>query len=277
MKYLKLLLFFFFIALKGQSQANESSNKIDSIHVLLKQLKAVVDKSVEFKNNIEPYQKQITDDSLKIKKLENELEKIKDERDKAKLENSKNTTEIDNIKSEQNVFLGEIIKNIVNESSSISTTLLTKLKERALKYSPSNADDIETFIQIRDSLLVLKKVLENEYEITKISAAKISWNNLAGLAKKHSNKFTKLNKEVEDLGKQLNNYCTKSNEIYKELSNIYILRNDFSKENNSFKEACLGLRYKVKDFPFLFKLLEDYYEKEPIQNKYKTLYQVKCN
>ncbi|MBM3453617.1 MAG: hypothetical protein FJX80_00565 [Bacteroidetes bacterium] len=246
-------------------QKPDVNRKIDTVFLnLLEDIKREVETEKVIKDEKKRLQENKLDLEKKISNLEIKIDELKSEGYKQSIKINKG----EEYKKEQILVLEKEIAAVIINGTELPSELLGYYSERGFELKPKNFGELSEFKKFRDTIIAIKSFFEREYDASLYQTVFKRFEILEEKLKLKSASFPKLNREAEALRTSLVKYCSNTEHIYKRFQKIYLLRNDLS-STDAFSEELKKLTFWAKDYPFLYKLIDEFLRFPKKQEEYK--------
>lgn len=291
MKIFHLILFVTLNCLNLNAQITDAKI-VDSIFIQIKGIRGEFTKFNQAQDEIKKLKEQRLLDSTLIavkegknKSLLEELVNLKKENDELLVFKNRLTTEVQKGKDQMSSMLNKQIEFLLKEDLYyrkllFSRNMLTSIKQDAGILGVAKVGQLNTFIDIYDSILLVEKVFEKEYNKMAIEESKRSIERLKIQLKKNIPSNKNLELALEDLLLDLNEYCENTNILYSLFAKMYPLGSvqmpNNSKATNPFYKELQQAYYYVYRYPYLVDLLNKYMDNPSFREQYKSKAKLDC-
>lgn len=274
MKYIFLfqILFLSFSQIKGQVN---NSIITDSIFKEIKEIKKILDSTESYKEKIKLYIKRQESEAEVLKSKEKKITELDSvntslkkkidalEVDKKGIQNQLNTN-----KSEQAFKADKQIEVLLQQKFDkpgnliLDRNLILSIQDLANDATPSKLNQLRAYIEIYDSLMVVKKVFELPYNEQVIQQANNTIQAIELSIKKKLNANPYLTDEVENVKKLISRYCSNTFELHSLFAKIYPLaKTDLSsvtQTKSAFRKEIEQAYFLVYQYKYLNDMLNKY-------------------
>jgi hypothetical protein len=277
------------------SKAQITDQKIvDSIFRDLQLIRKSINNSEYLNNQIASLTKSKFNDSIIIASKENQIRVLISqqavlEQEKKGLVASKTDAELSlkKIDLEKANYAEKQIANIMNQGLDdkgrllLNKNLILSILDFAQNSSPKNLNMLIAFLEIKDSIDVIRSIFNEQYSKQETQKANEKIERLKLLTKqKLQNNDTTILKELSYLQNDVNNYCKNTSDLYSAFNRIYPL----SKTNiqgdgvNSIFIRQIDEQYFVAHrYPYLLRLMNQYLKDTTFREQFSAKPTFTCN
>jgi hypothetical protein len=295
---IKMKYFIFFLSISLNifvSKAQITDQKIvDSIFRDLQLIRKSIDNSEYLNKQIAILTKLKSDDSIAIANKNIQIGVLSSqiavlEQEKKGLVSSKTDAEL-NLKKlniDQASYAEKQIEIFLNQDFDetgrllLNKNLISSILTSAQKSSPKNLNMLIAFLEIKDSIEVIRKIFDEPYSKLETQKANEKIEKLKLLAKqKLQNNNTSIMNELTYLQNDVNDYCKQTSELYSAFTRIYPL----SKTNiqgdgdrSVFIRRVDEQYFIAYRYNHLIKLMDKYIEEQSYREQFKDKPTFTCN
>lgn len=277
------------------SKAQITDQKIvDSIFRDLQLIRKSINNSEYLNNQIANLTKSKFNDSIIIASKENQISVLISEQavlkqEKKGLVASKTDAELSlkKIELEKANYAEKQIANILNQGFDdkgrflSNKNLILNILDFAQNSSPKNLNMLIAFLEIKDSIDVIRSIFNEQYSKQQTQKANEKIERLKLLTKqKLQNNDTTILKELSYLQNDVNNYCKNTSDLYSAFNRIYPLSktNIQGDGDNSIFIRQIDEQYFVAHrYPYLLTLMNQYLKDKTFREQFKDKITFTCN